>query len=40
MTDLPLRRSDHGYCVSLYLKTPDGRRLLGDRRTNNHMRPA
>ena len=25
--DVPVRRIDHGYCVSMYLKTPDGLRL-------------
>jgi glyoxylase I family protein len=65
---VPFRQTDHGYCVSMYLKTPDGLRLeftvdvpdadgiaamrrkdahselkrwlAGDRRTNNHERPA
>ena len=65
---VPFRRTDHGYCVSMYLRTPDGLRLeftvdapdadaiaamrrrdahtelkrwlAGDRRTNNHDRPA
>src|SRR5208337_1144597 len=22
--DIPYRRTDHGYCVSMYVKTPDG----------------
>jgi glyoxylase I family protein len=25
--DVPVRKIDHGYCVSMYLKTPDGLRL-------------
>lgn len=65
---VPFRQIDHGYCRSMYLKTPDGLRLeftvdapdaaaiaamrradahttltrwlAGDRRTNNHDRPA
>ena len=24
---MPVRKIDHGYCVSMYLKTPDGLRL-------------
>lgn len=24
---VPVRKIDHGYCVSMYLKTPDGLRL-------------
>ena len=65
---VPFRQTDHGYCLSLYVKTPDGLRLeftvdapdaaeiaamrradahtelarwlAGDRRPNNHDRPA
>ena len=65
---VPFRQTDHGYCLSLYLQTPDGLRLEltvdapdaasiaamrradahatlkrwleGDRRANNHERPA
>jgi hypothetical protein len=25
--DVPVRTIDHGYCLSMYLKTPDGLRL-------------
>ena len=37
---IPVRKTDHGYCVSMYLKSPDGLRLLAiDLRFGDARRP-